>query len=103
MAAATVGTTNRSEMFSPASNGSVQILVIASRPLLACSVDMTGTPALSATNCDGSSGGRVGSLRSFSRKASSPDRPYCTPTLLIGRRALPASGPESTTPKTLIM
>src|SRR5699024_10636001 len=42
IAEATVGTTNRSVMFWPASNGSVQILVIASRAEVARYVVMTG-------------------------------------------------------------
>ena len=48
--AATVGTTNRAEMFSPASSGSVHVFTSASRALLACSVHMPGSPALSASS-----------------------------------------------------
>ena len=47
---ATVGTTKRAEMFSPASSGSVHILTSASRALLACSGAMPGRPALSASS-----------------------------------------------------
>ena len=48
--AATVGTTKRAEMFSPASSSSVHILTSASRALLACSDAMPGSPALSASS-----------------------------------------------------
>ena len=46
--AATVGTTNRLETFSPASSGRVHILVTASRALLAWTVHIPGTPLLRA-------------------------------------------------------
>ena len=45
---ATVGTTKRAEMFSPASSGSVHIFTSASRALLAWIVHIPGRPALSA-------------------------------------------------------
>ena len=48
--AATVGTTKRAEMFSPARSGNVQALVKASRALLACSVHMPGSPELRASS-----------------------------------------------------
>src|SRR5690625_362207 len=48
MAEAAVGTTNRSVMFWPASNGSVQILVIASRAEFAWIVVMPGIPEFNA-------------------------------------------------------
>ena len=48
--AATVGTTNEAETFSPASSGSVHILTSASRAELACRVHMPGSPLLSAIN-----------------------------------------------------
>ena len=44
--AATVGTTNRAEMFSPASSGSVHIFTSASRALLAWIVHMPGQPGV---------------------------------------------------------
>ena len=43
---ATVGTTKRAEMFSPASSGSVQSLTRVSRAELACTVAMPGQPAV---------------------------------------------------------
>lgn len=46
--AATVGTTNLAEMFSPASSGSVHIFTSASRAELACSEHIPGTPLFSA-------------------------------------------------------
>src|SRR6266568_819382 len=46
--AATVGTTNAADTFSPASNGSVHILTSASRAELACSVHMPGSPEFKA-------------------------------------------------------
>ena len=47
---ATVGTTNRAEMFSPASSGSVHILTRASRAELACSEAIPGSPAFRASS-----------------------------------------------------
>ena len=46
--AATVGTTNAADTFSPASSGSVHILTSASRAEFACSVHMPGRPLFSA-------------------------------------------------------
>ena len=88
--AATVGTTNRAEMFSPASSGSVHIFTSASRALLACSVHMPGSPALSASSRSRHSSartsptmirlGRIRSAsltRSRSRISPVPSRPDC--------------------------
>ena len=59
MAEATVGTTKRSDTFSPASSGSVHILVIASLAVFAWIVHMPGTPALSATSMSSDSASRT--------------------------------------------
>ncbi len=75
--AATVGTTNRDEMFSPASSGSVHSLTSASRALLAWIVARPGSPALRASSRSRHSADRtsptiirVGRIRSASRTRS---------------------------------
>ena len=88
--AATVGTTNRAEMFSPASSGSVHILTSASRALLACSDAIPGSPAFRASSRSRHSSartsptmirdGRIRRLsltRSRSRTSPVPSSPAC--------------------------
>ena len=87
---ATVGTTKRAEMFSPASSGSVHIFTSASRALLAWSVHMPGSPAFRASRRSRHSSertsptmirlGRIRRLsftRSRSRTSPVPSRPDC--------------------------
>ena len=87
---ATVGTTNRAEMFSPASSGSVHILTSASRALFACNEAIPGRPAFRASNRSRHSSartspttmrdGRIRKLsltRSRSLTSPVPSRPRC--------------------------
>ena len=87
---ATVGTTNRAEMFSPASSGRVHALVSASRALLAWIVQRPGSPLLSASSRSSASSartsptmirlGRIRSdslIRSRSRISPVPSSPSC--------------------------
>ncbi len=86
-----MGTTKRSDTFSPASSGRVVIFATASRAVLACSVHMPGTPLFRAMSRSNASASRTSPMTSRSgrmRRASLTRRRSGTspvPSRLAGR------------------